>query len=149
MSQPKVNIIIPVYNSEKYLKRCFDSLVNQTYQNWEAIVVDDASTDNSCQKVKELTENDSRFKFTRLEKNCGVSKVRNLALSMITGKYTAFLDSDDYWEQDMLEVLVSKAEEIPKSFLIHQCLAVPEMGLYIFLPEQTHIFLVPLSMSLT
>ena len=85
MSPPKVNIIIPVYNSEKYLKRCFDSLVNQTYQNWEAIVVDDASTDNSCQTVKELTENDSRFKFTHLEKNCGVSNVRNLALSMISG----------------------------------------------------------------
>ena len=119
MSPPKVNIIIPVYNSEKYLKRCFDSLVNQTYQNWEAIVVDDASTDNSCQKVIELTENDPRFKFTRLEKNCGVSKVRNLALSMITGKYTAFLDSDDYWEQDMLEVLVSKAEE--SDFDVVQC----------------------------
>ena len=119
MSQPKVQIIVPVYNAEKYIKRCFDSLINQTYANWEAIVIDDASTDNSRKTVKEYISDDERFKFVALDENLGVSKVRNLALAMITEKYTAFLDSDDYWESDMLEALVKKAEE--SDFDVVQC----------------------------
>lgn len=119
MSQPKVQIIVPVYNASKYIKRCFDSLTNQTYANWEAIVIDDASTDNSREVLQEYISGDERFKFVPLDENHGVSRVRNLALSMITEKYTAFLDSDDYWETDMLEVMVKKAEE--SDFDIVQC----------------------------
>ncbi len=111
MSQPKVQIIVPVYNASKYIKRCFDSLINQTYTNWEAIVIDDSSTDNSREILNEYVTCDERFKFVPLEKNQGVSRVRNLALSMICEKYTAFLDSDDYWEHDMLEIMVKKGEE--------------------------------------
>lgn len=111
LNQPKVQIIIPVYNAAKYIERCFDSLKNQTYTNWEAIVIDDASTDESKEITEKLTSGDKRFKFTSLKKNLGVSNVRNLALSEINGKYTAFLDSDDYWEKDMLEEMVKKAEE--------------------------------------
>ena len=111
MNQPKVQIIVPVYNAAKYIERCFESLKNQTYSNWEAIVIDDASTDNSREIVKTYTESDSRFTFIPLDENLGVSKVRNIALSNIKEKYTAFLDSDDYWEPDMLETMVNKAEE--------------------------------------
>jgi len=119
LNQPKVQIVIPVYNAEKYIKRCFDSLINQTYTNWEAIVIDDASTDNSREAVKECISGDERFKFTALDKNRGVSNVRNLALSMLSEKYTAFLDSDDYWEPNILEVMVKKAEE--SDFDVVQC----------------------------
>ena len=119
MNQPKVQIIVPVYNAEKYIKRCFDSLINQTYTNWEAIVVDDASKDNSRKVVNKCISGDERFKFIALDENCGVSKVRNLALSMDTEKYTAFLDSDDYWETNMLEVMIKKAEE--SDFDVVQC----------------------------
>lgn len=114
-----VQIVVPVYNAEKYLKRCLDSLKNQTYSNWEAILIDDASSDNGADIIKEYQAQDERFKFIQLDKNSGVSNVRNLALSKLTGKYTAFLDSDDYWEPDMLEVMVSKAEE--GNFEVVQC----------------------------
>ena len=119
MNQPKVQIVVPVYNAEKYIKRCFDSLINQTYTNWEAIVIDDASSDNSREIVNNYIASDERFKFIPLDENCGVSKVRNLALSMLTEKYTAFLDSDDYWEPNMLEVMVHKAEQ--SDFDVVQC----------------------------
>lgn len=119
MSQAKVQIIVPVYNASKYIKRCFDSLKNQTYENWEAIVIDDASTDNSREIVQQNIADDERFKFIALDENHGVSKVRNLALSMLTEKYTAFLDSDDYWDADMLEVMVERAEKA--DFDVVQC----------------------------
>ena len=119
MNQPKVQIIIPMYNAEKYIERCFVSLKNQTYPNWEAIVIDDASTDNSKKIAMECIGSDARFKLIPLEKNCGVSNVRNIAISMLDEPYTAFLDSDDYWEPDMLEVMVKKAEEA--DFDVVQC----------------------------
>ena len=119
LDQPKVQVIIPVYNASKYIKRCFESLINQTFTNWEAIVVDDASTDNSREIVEEFIAQDERFKFIPLDKNCGASRARNVALSKISGKYTAFLDTDDYWEKDMLEVMVGKAEE--SDFDVVQC----------------------------
>ncbi len=110
MSKPKVQVVIPVYNAAKYLRRCLDSLIAQTYPYWEAIVIDDASKDESAEIVKEYMEKDTRIVFFSLEKNQGVSNVRNFALEKLSGKYTAFLDSDDFWEKDMLDVMVSKAE---------------------------------------
>lgn len=111
MSEPKVQVVIPVYNAAKYLKRCLDSLENQTYPHWEAIIIDDASKDESAKIVKEYMEKDERIVFFSLEKNQGVSNVRNLALEKLSEKYTAFLDSDDFWEKDILEVMVEKAEK--------------------------------------
>lgn len=112
MLKPKVQVIIPVYNSEKYLKRCLDSLVSQTYPHWEAIIVDDASCDNSVEIIREYQAKDSRIVLFFMEKNQGVSKVRNFALEKLSEKYVAFLDSDDFWEKEMLEVMVNKAEEV-------------------------------------
>lgn len=111
MSRPKVQIVIPVYNSAKYLRRCLDSLIEQTYPFWEAVLVDDASNDNSVEIIKEYQAKDERIVFYGFEKNQGVSNVRNFALEKLSEKYTAFLDSDDFWEKDMLEVMVGKAEE--------------------------------------
>lgn len=109
MDKPTVQVVIPVYNSAKYIRRCLDSLVAQTYTNWNAIIIDDSSSDNSVEIIKEYQ--DSRITLYALPKNQGVSSVRNFALKELSEKYTAFLDSDDYWEKDMLEVMVNKAEE--------------------------------------
>ena len=110
MNQPKVQVIVPVYNAEKYLQRCLDSLLAQRYTAWEAILINDASTDASAEILAEYQRRDKRFRFIDLAKNSGVSAVRNHALSLLTEKYTAFLDADDYWEDDMLSLLVEKAE---------------------------------------
>lgn len=110
MSKPKVQIVIPVYNSAKYSRRCLDSLLEQTYPYWEAIMVNDASKDNSAEIMKEYQTKDDRITVYNFEENHGVSKVRNFAMEKLSEKYTAFLDSDDFWEKDMLEVMVEKAE---------------------------------------
>lgn len=119
MNNPKIQIVVPVYNASKYLRECLDSIKDQTYANWEAILIDDASTDNSGEIIKEYTEKDKRFLYVPLEKNGGVSRARNHALSLLNSDYTAFLDSDDFWEKDMLSSMVKKATE--KDFDVVQC----------------------------
>ena len=111
MVNTRVQIIIPVYNSGKYLRRCLDSLKAQTYDSWQAIIIDDASTDESVDILRDYSETDERFTVFRQEKTGGVAKARNLGLSKLSAEYTAFLDSDDFWEKDMLEVMLDKAEE--------------------------------------
>ena len=88
MSKPKVQIVIPVYNSAKYLRRCLDSLLEQTYPYWEAIMVNDASKDNSAEIMKEYQAKDDRISVYNFEENMGVSKVRNFALEKLSEKYT-------------------------------------------------------------
>lgn len=110
MRQPKVQIVIPVYNAERYLRRCLDSLQKQTYSNWQAILVDDASIDGSAEIIKEYMALDGRFTYLSQKENSGASAARNAALTQLSGEYTAFLDADDYWESTMLETLVAKAE---------------------------------------
>lgn len=94
----KISIIIPNYNNEKYLKRCIKSAINQIYKEIEIICIDDKSTDNSVDILKEYKELDDRIKLILLEKNAGVSNARNEALKVCTGDYVCFLDSDDYIE---------------------------------------------------
>ena len=93
MNNPLISIIIPVYNSEKYLKECLDSIINQTYNNLEIIIIDDESSDNTIDIINKY--NDSRIKIYR-KNNEGVSEARNLGLSKVTGDYILFIDSDDY-----------------------------------------------------
>ena len=93
MYNPLISVIIPVYNSEKYLKECLDSVVNQTYNNLEIIIINDGSTDNSLQIIKSYK--DSRIKLTNKD-NGGVSSARNEGLKQATGEYVMFVDSDDY-----------------------------------------------------
>ena len=110
MNQPKVSIIIPVYNTEKYLRECLDSVINQTLKDIEIICVDDGSTDSSPAILREYGENDSRVKvFTQEKSNAGAA--RNVGLSRANGEYLAFLDSDDYFEPVMLEHMLACARE--------------------------------------
>ncbi len=105
-----VSIITPSYNSEKFINECVESVIAQTYTNWELIIVDDYSQDNSKKKILLLSENDSRIKVVFLDENIGASGARNIALQKAKGKYIAFLDSDDLWEPQKLEKQLSFIE---------------------------------------
>ena len=101
----KVSIIVPVYNAEKYLSDCINSLINQTYKNIEMILIDDGSTDNSGVISDEVAKIDKRIKVYHTE-NRGVSAARNLALSKLTGEYLTFVDSDDWVDEEYIEYLL-------------------------------------------
>ena len=107
---PKVSVIIPVYNVEKYVKRCIESIINQTLKDIEIIIVDDGSTDNSLYIVEEYANNDSRIKLYS-KKNEGLGLTRNFGITRSTGEYIAFLDSDDFVEKDFLERLYNLARK--------------------------------------
>lgn len=111
MNEPIVQIIIPVYNAENYLRTCLESVKAQTFTNWQAIIVDDASSDKSADIIQEYSSADERFVYIKQNWNKGAAAARNAALSQLSSQYTAFLDADDYWERDMLARLVEKAEK--------------------------------------
>lgn len=105
----KISIIIPIYNSEKYLKECLKSIKEQTYSNYEVIMVNDGSTDKSELICRDFL-NDTRFKIIN-QKNMGVAVARNSGLNKAKGKYVLFVDSDDWLDKDMLSVLINNVEE--------------------------------------
>jgi len=109
----KVSVIIPVYNVEPYLERCVKSVVGQTYQELEIILVDDGSKDGSGKLCDKLADSDSRIKVVH-QKNQGLSGARNTGIRQATGEYVVFLDSDDEWLlSDGLEVLLGNGYEYP------------------------------------
>lgn len=99
MKDELLSVIVPVYNGEKYLKKCIESIINQTYKNLEIIIVNDGSKDNTFKICCELEKKDARIKIINQE-NMGVSRSRNNAIVQSTGKYITFVDSDDYLEDD-------------------------------------------------
>lgn len=116
MKNNLISVIIPVYNVEKYLERCIDSVINQTYSNLEIILIDDGSTDKSsmiCDKYKNI---DKRIVAIH-QKNCGVSIARNNALNIAKGDYVTFIDSDDYIKHDMIETLLNELIENNLSYV--------------------------------
>ena len=110
MPQPRVSIIVPVYNAEKYIERCVNSLRNQSLEDIEIILVDDSSTDLSYEICKRMAEEDFRIKVIHKE-NEGAGRARNKALEIAGGEYIGFMDSDDFAETDMFKTLYEKAEE--------------------------------------
>ena len=112
-----VSIIVPVYNAEKYLDRCIDSVLKQTLSSWELILVDDGSRDNSLQICKEYAEKYHNIKSIHQE-NGGSSVARNTGLENATGRYIAFLDADDWMDSRMLTVLVHKADTADADIVI-------------------------------
>ena len=107
IEKEKISVIIPVYNVEKYLKRCLDSVINQTYKNLEIILIDDGSTDNSGKICDEYAEKDKRIIVVHKENN-GVSEARNNGLDICTGGYIGFIDSDDWVAKNYFEILLEK-----------------------------------------
>lgn len=102
----KISIIIPVYNVADYLKQALDSLISQTYTNWEAICIDDGSIDNSLEILEEYSAKDSRIKVFSQE-NAGPAKARNTGLENASGNYIMFCDSDDWFEPQMCETMIN------------------------------------------
>ena len=101
---PKVSVLVAVYNAERYLRACLDSLLNQSLQDIEIVCVDDASTDNSLPLLNEYAAKDSRLKVVTLAKNSGISHTRNVALGVSTGEYVCMVDSDDWLSADALQL---------------------------------------------
>ena len=98
-----VSIITPVYNSQDYLEETILSVLNQTYSNWELLLINDCSTDNSYEIIKKYLEKDKRIKYLKNDKNSGPAITRNRGIKEAKGEYIAFLDSDDLWYENKLE----------------------------------------------
>ena len=105
----KVSVIVPIYNKESYLRESLDSLINQTINELEIILIDDKSTDSSLSIVKEYANKDKRIKVIELDNNVGVSEARNIGLKLANAEYIGFLDADDYIDNRFFEVLYEKA----------------------------------------
>ncbi|MBT0607168.1 glycosyltransferase family 2 protein [Aequorivita echinoideorum] len=106
-----VSIITPVFNSSQFIAKAIESVVNQTYKDWELIIVDDASWDASIEIIEEFKQKDSRIRFFRLDENQGAAFCRNLATEKANGKYIAFLDSDDLWKPEKLQIQTDFMEQ--------------------------------------
>lgn len=107
----KVSIITPNYNSSSFIADTITSVIEQTYRNWELIVVDDCSTDNSLEIVQLAQKDDPRVKLIKLSENVGVAEARNIGIREAKGQFIAFLDSDDLWYPDKLEKQISFMKE--------------------------------------
>lgn len=101
--EEKVSIITPVYNCEKLIKETINCVLKQTYKNFEMILVDDCSIDNSAKIIKKFIEKDERIKYYKLNENSGAAVARNYALEKSSGRFIAYLDADDLWKPEKLE----------------------------------------------
>lgn len=118
MKTPLISIIVPVYKVEKYIHTCVESILNQTYTNWELILVDDGSPDSCPAICDQYAVKDQRIKVIH-KKNGGLSSARNIALDFFKGEYVTFLDSDDFWHSDYLKILLGLC--LDKEADIAQC----------------------------
>lgn len=112
---PKFSVVVPLYNKENYISETLRSVLNQSYQDFEVIVVDDCSTDSSLEKVNALT--DVRIKIVKHEKNKGLSASRNTGIKMSNADYIAFLDADDLWKTPFLETIDFLIQNYPEAQL--------------------------------
>jgi teichuronic acid biosynthesis glycosyltransferase TuaG len=119
-----VSIITPTFNAEKFIRATIESVQNQSYQNWEMILVDDDSTDKTIDIIKEFAQKDNRLKLTELPKNSGNGFARNVALEKSIGKYIAYLDADDLWFPMKLEKQIQflKTNNLPFTFSFYDCI---------------------------
>lgn len=118
--EPKVSVIIPVYNVEQYLRECLDSVCGQTLKEIEIICVDDGSTDSSLEILKEYANRDNRITVMKQE-NLHAGVARNAGLAIAKGEYLSFLDSDDWFELNMLEEMSKKADEDGSDVVVCGC----------------------------
>lgn len=115
---PKISVLIPLYNVENYISRCLDSILCQTFQNFEIVVVDDASTDNSLSIVKEYQQKDNRIKIIEKKSNEGLMMARKTGYENATGEYYFFCDSDDYIPSDSLSNLYNSMISDEKDMIV-------------------------------
>ena len=135
-----VSVIMPAYNVSQFVKEAIMSVLEQTMTNWELIVIDDCSKDNTVEIVQQLAEKDSRIRLIKNDINMMVSKTRNRGIEISQGKYIAFLDSDDYWKPNFLERMISCIEETNADIVYCSYELVGEQG-----QKVCNDFIVPLS----
>lgn len=116
MKNDLITIITPSYKSERFISQTIESVLSQTYKNWEMIIVDDVSPDNSNEIIEEYCKKDYRIKLIKLEKNSGPAIARNKAIEEAKGRYIAFLDADDLWKSEKLEKQLTFMKERDLSF---------------------------------
>lgn len=126
MDQSLVSIITPTYNCGQFIVDTIESVLAQTHQNWEMLIVDDCSTDNTKEIIARY--NDSRIRYHCLPKNSGAAVARNLGLQMAKGRWIAFLDSDDLWLPEKLEKQIQFLEENNYAFSYHEYSEIDEQG---------------------
>lgn len=130
MAKPLISVIIPVYNSIKYLEKCLNSIRYQTYNNFEVICVNDGSKDGSSGVLKWFCENDSRFRIIK-QQNSGVSSARNRGLEEAKGEYISFIDADDWALLDLYEVLINVLDKVNRDidiFMFNACFYDPRLS---------------------
>ncbi|KGX91074.1 glycosyl transferase [Pontibacillus halophilus JSM 076056 = DSM 19796] len=125
---PLVSVVTPVFNGERYLYDCVQSVLKQTYSNWEMILVNDASTDGTAHLLEDLSKDDKRIKPVSLMYNRGAAYARNEAIRRANGKYVAFLDCDDYWHPDKLRKQIQFMEQYHHPFTYTNYALVNERG---------------------
>lgn len=108
---PKISVIVPVYNTEKYLKRCLESILNQTYKDFEIIIINDGSTDNSKKIINEYIKNNPEKVKSYFQRNSGLSMARNFGIKKATGDYISFIDSDDFIDKNLFKNLENEIEK--------------------------------------
>jgi glycosyltransferase involved in cell wall biosynthesis len=108
--KPLISIITPCYNASKYIAATIESVQNQTYKHWELLIVDDFSTDNSVSIIKSYQQNDNRIKLLELKQNSGPAIVRNKGIEQAQGSYLTFIDADDIWLSNFIEVSLNKVK---------------------------------------
>ena len=128
MNSGLVSIITPAYNCANYIGTTIESVLSQTYSYWEMIIVDDCSSDNTEEVVLRYASKDSRIKYKKLEVNSGAAVARNVAMSMATGQYIAFLDSDDVWLPDKLSTQIQFMQENDYKFTCTDYEQIDETG---------------------
>ncbi|MBB4806603.1 glycosyltransferase involved in cell wall biosynthesis [Chryseobacterium defluvii] len=116
---PLFSILVANYNNGRYFKDCFESIISQTYQNWEVIIVDDCSTDNSVEMIRKLIEHDERFKIYVNEENKGCGFSKRKCAELAGGEICGFLDPDDTITSNALELMVNAHAQYPEAALIH------------------------------
>ena len=123
-----ISIIMPAYNCEKYIGEAIDSVLAQSCRNWELIIIDDGSADNTSSIITEYLQKDSRISLLSNEKNIGVSATRNRGIEFAKGNWIAFLDSDDIWTPYKLEKQIETAQEKNGEFIFTGSAYINEEG---------------------
>lgn len=135
----KVTVVTPSWNSEKYIEETIKSVQSQTYHNWEMIIVDDCSTDNTVDIVRKISEKDPRVQILLQDTNCGAAKARTRSMQSGTGRFVAYLDADDIWKPQKLEKQVAFMKEKDCGFSCTSYEIIDDDGR----PKNKHVHMLP------
>lgn len=140
-TKPLISIIMPAYHAEPFIEETIESVLAQSVTDWELLVIDDGSQDNTRQIVSDFAKKDARIRLVINETNMGVARTRNRGLDMVQGQYVALLDSDDYWKPQLLEKMLARAEETKADIIYCSYELVDEQGKKVcndfLVPEET------------